>query len=237
MRIGGRRRSDRVRDEEEGSGAPEWMTTYGDLMSLLLTFFVLIVSFSSIQLVEFQKALGSLKGALGVMPHQTSVLNPSRRNIPILTGFSQWQLQEKIDELMEMVKKENLTDSVQIEFTNRGVAIRLDEAVLFDLGRADLKPSSHKVLKKVGEVLKSWPNAIRVEGHTDNLPIHTAQFPSNWELSAIRAINVIHFLEQECQVKSSKLYSIGYGETRPLVPNDSVENRAKNRRVEIYLES
>lgn len=235
MRNSGRRRDDR-RVEEEGGGAPEWMTTYGDLMSLLLCFFVLIVSFSSIQMVEFQKALGSLKGALGVMPHHTSPINPADIKIPILTGFAQWEFEDKLNELNKEIEKVGLSDSIQVEFTKQGIAIRMDEAVLFDLGKAELKSSSFVILEKIGALLKRWPNSIRIEGHTDNLPIKTVQFPSNWELSSARAINVLHYLEENSRIKKTKLYPIAYGDTRPLVPNNSYENRGKNRRVEIYLE-
>ncbi|HDL19055.1 MAG TPA: chemotaxis protein MotB, partial [Bacteroidetes bacterium] len=125
---------------------------------------------------------------------------------------------------------------IDFKISKNGIAIRMKEKLLFDLGKADIKPSASPILKKIGALAKGWPNNIRVEGHTDNLPIHTLQFPSNWELSAIRAINVVHFLQDQCQVSPTKIYSIGYGENRPLVPNDSPDNRSKNRRVEIYLE-
>lgn len=236
MRSDGRRRKDKKSDDE-GGGAPEWMTTFGDLMSLLLTFFVLIVSFSSVQMVEFQKALGSLKGALGVLPFHKSPINPSEMQMPMLSGFDQTEMQDRIEEMEKFIKKEELADEVDFNISKNGIAIRMKEKLLFDLGKADLKPSADPILQKIGALAKDWPNNVRVEGHTDNLPIHTPKFPSNWELSAIRAINVVHFLQEKCQVPPTKIYSIGYGENRPLVPNDSPENRSKNRRVEIYLEN
>ncbi len=235
MRSNGRRYKDKKPDDE-GGGAPEWMTTYGDLMSLLLTFFVLIVSFSSVQMVEFQKALGSLKGALGVLPFNESPINPVEMKMPMLNGFEQREMLNKIVEMRKFIDKENLAKEIDFKISKNGIAIRMKEKLLFDLGKADIKPSASPILKKIGALAKGWPNNIRVEGHTDNLPIHTLQFPSNWELSAIRAINVVHFLQDQCQVSPTKIYSIGYGENRPLVPNDSPDNRSKNRRVEIYLE-
>ena len=236
MRSNVRRREDRKPKVEEGNNAPGWMITFGDMMALLLTFFVLIVSFSSIQLVEFQKALGSLKGALGVMPHHESPIKASAMKIPVFSGFKQKKLNADFAEMISFIETEGLKDYVKVEILDDAVSIRMSEPVLFDLGKAKLKSAIFPLLRKIGNLAREWPNKIRVEGHTDNLPISTDEFPSNWELSAIRAINVLHFFEQGCQVSPKKLYSIGHGENRPLVANDSDTSRSKNRRVEIFLE-
>lgn len=212
------------------------MVTYGDLMSLLLTFFVLLVSFSSIQMSEFQKALGSLKGALGVLKYRESPTKASSLEIPSMTGNEGSEFYESLQDLLDYVDEKGLGDSIEVKKTENGIAVRIMNPILFDLGKAKLKPSVYPLLAKVGEMAKKWPSQVRVEGHTDDLPIHTAEFPSNWELSAIRAINVIHFFEESVGVNPDKLYCVGYGSHKPLVPNTSVENRAKNRRVEIFFE-
>ena len=237
MRSGKRRREDRKSSSEEEGGAPSWMVTYGDLMSLLLTFFVLIVSFSSVQDVEFQKAMGSLKAHLGVLRFRPSTIEPSAMKIQSLRGFRLTKTPDKeLAELLKHAQENELGDSIQVEVNKDGIMIRLMDGILFHSGQADLKTSVYSLLAKIGEFAKKWPNRMRVEGHTDNVPIDTAEFPSNWELSAMRAIRIIHFFEKVSGVNPEKLYYLGYGENKPLVPNTTSENRAKNRRVEIYLE-
>ncbi len=237
MRVNKRRREDRKPKGGNDEGAPQWMVTYGDLMSLLLTFFVLLVSFSSIQLVEFQKALGSLKGALGVLKYKESPTKSASLSIPYLTGNKKSEFNEKFESMIEYIDQKGLKDSIEIQVTSNGIAIRMMDPVLFDLGKADLKPSIYPLLEKIGEMAQKWPNRIRVEGHTDDLPISTPEFPSNWELSAMRAISVIHYFEDRMGIDGHKLYYLGYGQNKPLVPNTSEKNRAKNRRVEIYFEN
>lgn len=237
MRNPGRRKADR-QPEAEGGGAPDWMVTYGDLMSLLLTFFVLIVSFSSIQESGFNKAMGSLKSALGVLKFHPSAIQP-KNVIVVPIGSSKKgenEGEEDFEELLGYIKEHNLQDSIEVEVSEDGVMIRMAEPILFDLGKSDLKQSVFVLLARIGKLVKNWPNKTRVEGHTDDLPISTAEFPSNWELSAARAISVIHFFQKVSFVDPQKIYYSGYGEYKPLVPNISTFNRGKNRRVEIYLE-
>jgi len=209
------RNRSRSNNESKGGGAPGWMVTYGDLMSLLLTFFVLIVSFSSIEMAEFQKALGSLKGALGVLPKQQSVVMQWDPVIPQLSDYEKKRVQKVISELRNVVKAQGLKDKV---------------------GSANLKKRAYPILMKIIEMIQDWPNNIRIEGHTDDLPIHTAEFPSNWELSTARALSVLKFFLENSHIEPQRLSAVGYGEYHPLVPNTSPENRAKNRRVEIYIE-
>lgn len=236
MRTEGRRKQDRNKGEEE-QGAPSWMVTYGDLMSLLLTFFVLIATFSSIQQLKFQKAMGSLKGSLGVLKFLTSPTEPSSLKVPPLRGYEKTELgRKKLQEIRQHIEQSGIGQAVHIEERPDGILVRMMESVLFESGKAKLKTSSYELLAKIGKVVKEWPNKIRIEGHTDNVPIHTEHFPSNWELSAIRAISVLKFFQQVSMVDARNIYYTGYGEFRPLVPNNSPANRAKNRRVEILLE-
>ncbi len=230
------RNRSRSNNESKGGGAPGWMVTYGDLMSLLLTFFVLIVSFSSIEMAEFQKALGSLKGALGVLPKQQSVVMQWDPVIPQLSDYEKKRVQKVISELRNVVKAQGLKDKVVMQEIKNGVLIRIDSPVLFDLGSANLKKRAYPILMKIIEMIQDWPNNIRIEGHTDDLPIHTAEFPSNWELSTARALSVLKFFLENSHIEPQRLSAVGYGEYHPLVPNTSPENRAKNRRVEIYIE-
>lgn len=218
-------------------GAPGWMVTYGDMMSLLLTFFILIVSFSSIQMSEYQKAMGSLKGALGVLKYKQSAVKLSPKKMIQLKGFKNTSAGTKVHDIQTYIQKHNLADSISVEMTKNGIMIRMMNPILFDLGKAKLKKRGLPLLNKIIGLANSFPNRIRVEGHTDDLPIHTPEFPSNWELSAIRAINVIHYFQDIGNINPKRLYYAGYGSNKPLVPNISEKNRAKNRRVEIYLEN
>ncbi|RMG63739.1 MAG: flagellar motor protein MotB [Calditrichaeota bacterium] len=220
--------------EESKGGAPEWMVTFGDLMSLLLTFFVLLVSFSSIQQVKFQKALGSLHGALGLLPYQESVVFQNEPLIPQLSDYQNKRLRTLAMELKRMVREGGLEKQISTEMMDDGILVRIDSPVLFALGDDRLKPNALPILKKIAESNADLSTMLRIEGHTDDLPIHTNRFPSNWELSTARALSVLrYFVEQG--ISPDRLAAVGYGEYHPLVPNTSPENRAKNRRVEIYI--
>ena len=143
--------------------------------------------------------------------------------------------EEKIKEIKEYIEQNQISDQVQVSVTEDGISVRMLETIMFDLGKADLKSTAHPILNKVAELIRNWPNQVRIEGHTDNLPIATAEFPSNWYLASARSINVIHYFEK-IGIDSKKMKSQSYGEVKPLLPNDSEKNRAKNRRVEIFLE-
>ncbi len=223
------------KQEECPPGAPGWITTFSDLMSLLLTFFVLIVSFSSIQQVKFQKALGSLKAYLGVLPKQESAFFQRQLVVPQMTDEGSRRMKRLAKELKKIIKKRNMQQRIKYEFTSDGLLIRFDSPVLFDLGKATLKPQAYPILDKVVEMTRDWDNQIRIEGHTDDLPIHNSVFPSNWELSSARAISVLRYFIQK-GIEPQRLAAVGYGEYHPLVPNTSPENRARNRRVEIYIQ-
>lgn len=128
-----------------------------------------------------------------------------------------------------------LSDQITITEQERGLVISFKEALLFPSGSDELNSNAHGIIVTVGKSLLDLPNYIRVEGHTDNVPISSGKFRSNWELSLMRAANVVHVLQGNAGVSAERLSAIGYGEYRPLVPNDSVANRAINRRVDIVI--
>ena len=255
------------------AGAPLWIVTFSDLMSLLLTFFVLLLSFSSIQEVEFQKALGSLKGALGVLPRNDAIYSPVKTKFPKAIIDQKKKFDDTANEIKEALKaleedlqkqKElgnknidnvdgsenendllaqlqalnnaNLMDMIDVSAGKNGVVIRIDSPLLYSLGEASLRRIAYPILDKIIESVASWPNDIRIEGHTDDLPINTPEFPSNWELSAARALSVLRYFEASRKIDPTRLSALGYGEHHPLFPNTTKENRAKNRRVEIYVQ-
>ncbi len=220
--------------EECSGGAPEWMVTYGDMMSLLLTFFVLIVSFSSIQLAEFQKAMGSLKGALGVLKSNPSVVKLYKAPTPEILKPSPGSTPAEIEELRSFLEEEEISEEVTLRSTELGIAISIQSPILFDLGRANLKPRYLPLLDRIARMSKQAKKIV-IEGHADDLPINTPEYPSNWELSAARALSVLHYFERH-GVQPAKMRAVACGEYQPVAPNDTEANRRKNRRVEIYLD-
>ncbi|MBN1164106.1 MAG: flagellar motor protein MotB [Candidatus Krumholzibacteriota bacterium] len=217
------------------AGAPAWMVTYGDLMSLLLCFFVMLVSMSSISEAKFKKAVGSLLGAMGVMIMDSSLIE--MEELPHTDRYDQEieRILDEFNEFQEFVEEMDLRETVEITETDEGTLIRIANPVLFRSGAATMTESGQRVLTQLAAVLLEFDSQVRIEGHTDNVPISTALFPSNWELSARRAINVLkHF--NKYGIPGRNLTAVGRGEYSPLVENDTPANRAQNRRVEIFVD-
>lgn len=220
--------------------APGWMTTYGDLVTNMLCLFVLLFAFSQVDVARFQEVIVSVQGALGVLDGGSS-LTPEA--MPGGAGDDvtlQWEAeQRRLEEIMgktkEFVDNNNLENKVQVWIDERGLMIRFLDTALFDLGQADLKPEAIDILDHVAKVLAMVPNRIRVEGHTDDLPISTYRFPSNWELSTTRATTVVQYFVERHGLPPQQFSAAGYGEWHPAVPNDSPAHRAQNRRVDIVI--
>jgi len=239
------------KNEDPPKGAPLWMTTYGDMITLVLTFFILLYSYSSLDVLKWKQVVSSVKGSLGVM-NGGSTLNDIElvgQGKPEDNKADKLITDEDLEELerlqQEKAEMENLKavlsamlkemdQRIIVETDQRGVVLRFEDSVLFDKGKAVLKPEAKSVLSKLSDLLKSVKNPIRIEGHTDDLPINTAQFPSNWELSTARSTNVLRFL-LEYGLDPKKLSAVGYGEYHPIVPNLNEENRKKNRRVDVVI--
>jgi chemotaxis protein MotB len=215
--------------------APFWMVTYGDMVTLLMVFFILILSFSTIQLEKFKGAMSSMKGALGVLPENISTYKKSVPNYKDLESKRRQELLETMNEIEDIIEKMGLSEMVDLEFTGEGVMVRMGDDLLFDSGSAYLKEQGMPVMDIVLQAFKGKFKDIYVEGHTDNLPIRSVKYPSNWELSAARSMSVIKYLNKIGKISPRQLTAVGHGEHRPLVSNDSRANRSKNRRVEIFF--
>jgi chemotaxis protein MotB len=211
-----------------------WVMTYGDMMSLLLTFFVLIVSFSSIQESKFQQAALSLRGAFGVMSKPPSVLEMKKPIVPQMATRERENILYELRRLEESLLDTGIDRNVDIKVTEKGIAFRIRAPLLFGSGRADMRTDAPPVLERLAEYFRAFPYPLRIEGHTDSVPIHNDRFPSNWELSAARAVTVARFLQQ-AGVAPEDLAAIGYGEYHPLASNDTADGRERNRRVEIFM--
>ena len=145
-------------------------------------------------------------------------------------------MDEFIEEVREYIEDMELAEHVKVIEEEEQVILRIDSVILFDLGKADIKESGKDTLREVGKLLKEIDSEVVVQGHTDNLPINTTLFPTNWELSTKRATNVVLFLVDESDMDPLKLTATGNGEFRPIAPNDTPENRQKNRRVDIVVD-
>lgn len=223
----------RRRSREEPSNQGSWLTTYSDMVTLLLAFFVLLFAFSSVDVTKFQAILSAFQRSIGVLDGGMTISGDDL--LPFQSSeLGLQQLQGLYHELSEFIEGEELS-GVHLQMDERGLTIRFADQVFFDLGKAVLKPEAIEILSKVAPTLRQLPNPLRVEGHTDDLPIRTSQFPSNWELSVHRATNVVRYLIEEEGLDPKKLSAAGYSEYRPLVPNDSNVNRGLNRRVDIVI--
>lgn len=215
-----------------------WMATFSDLCTLLLTFFVLLISMASFEPVKFKMTSESLQGAFGVLESFPTVPIHPVVAIPKKTGDEQKRKQSLQDakKIKEVVESKNLDDAVKVEVTETGIAIMLRDPVGFASGSADLKEQGKSILGDVGEIIKKNEGLkVRVEGHTDDVPIG-GRYRSNWELSSARSLSVVELLSKETGIQPQNMSAVGYGEFRPIVPNTSPENRSKNRRIQIFVD-
>lgn len=224
----------RKRPREESGGGASWLTTYSDMVTLLLTFFVLLFSFSAVDESKFAAIISAFQGYFGIFD-QGRVMSDQQAVLPFeASELARQQLQNLFEELAEFIQEEGI-GGIELKIEERGLIIRFAEQVFFDLGEAVLKPEARQILARVAGILRDQPNPFRVEGHTDDWPISTARFPSNWELSVHRATNVVRYLIDAEGFDPQKLSAVGYSEYRPIRPNDNAQNRALNRRVDIVI--
>jgi len=226
----------------EGGGLPPWMATYGDLVTLLLCFFVLLFAFSTIDAQKFKDAATSFKGSFGVLEGGNGVM-PS--NLVVIgkgdqkgTTVKYQTIAKKIKTATEVLSSEKLKElreSFSVSLTERGVVIEVEERLLFRSGQAELKKEAEEILSIVLKNIEVLPNDIVIEGHTDNLPIKSSKFPSNWELSGARAASVARYFESLSPQVAKRVSIAGYADTKPKATNDTVEGRSLNRRVDIVI--
>ena len=232
------RKAKKVEAHGGGVHAPAWMISWADMTTLLWACFVLLWSFSTLDLVKFQAAMSSLQGALGVLQGGAMVLNSG--DIPMIGYHSKnaagrtamERIRQRID---NQAQRAGLENSIETSIGPNGLTIRFADTALFDPGRTDIKPEVIQVLNTVATELAQISNRVQVEGHSDPTPIHTPQFPSNWELSAGRAAAVVHYFIEEGGLSPERLTAAGYAFYHPVAPNSTAEGRARNRRVDVIV--
>lgn len=228
---------------ECNEGAPAWMATFSDLATLLLTFFVLLLSFAEMDITEFKVMLGSIKDAFGVQTVNPGPFHASSTS-PIELMDRPTSLAMPLNDmeatLMRPIRRyideHGLQDSVEVLASPRGIIVRLRDKVLFESGSDRVKLEGEEILDHIAALAGAFPQGLAIEGHTDDRPIHTGRFPSNWELSTARATAVLRHMQRGTPLPVRALQVVGFADTMPLGPNDSHENRARNRRVEFVFE-
>ena len=212
----------------EGGEKDRYLITYADLITLLLGLFILLYTASNLDVQKYEKMVNAIGNVFGG-PTQTIKVIPDSE-VPIVAPLG--NLKSEINSLIE---QNNYTSSIKLEENSRGVTIHILEDIVFPSGSSELKKSSKIVLSQLSAIIKKLPNDIRIEGHTDNVPISTSQFPSNWHLSVSRALSTAYYLMTEEGLDPEKLSIVGYSEYKPLESNESSSGRATNRRVDIKI--
>ncbi|PIE71091.1 MAG: flagellar motor protein [Deltaproteobacteria bacterium] len=240
--------------DEEGGGVPEWMATFADLVTLLMCFFVLLFAMSSTQQETYKELVQSLKSALGVQqlpeagtregldvpppPPDTEKNEDSGKEseaIDEVGAMVQKELKDIESDVKELIMFNKLGGLVKVQENTDGVVITLSDVMLFPPGEAVMTRRGREVMADLAQVLAQFTYPLKIGGHTDNVPIHTARFASNWELSATRACEVVRFLIDH-HIDPRLMTAEGYGEFRPIASNTEGRGRAQNRRVEIRYE-
>lgn len=223
-------------------GAPMWVVTFGDLMSLLLCFFVLLLSFSEMDAQKYKELAGSMAKAFGVQKTKKTFKKPMGQKI-IAREFETVRISKREkEEFGKEVKKAvadaklgHLKDLIQVEITEGAVVISMMGETTFASGKANIRHQMLPLLKKIAAALQSTKGPIIISGHTDNVPISSGPFASNLALSAARATKVAQKLLSYGHIDPRRLSVAGFGEYQPVESNNSPQGREKNRRVEIVL--
>ena len=239
----------RGHDSHEEHMDESWLIPYADLLTLLLALFIVLFASSSVDKDKYSamaQALHSVFGGAGVLPDNSGVIpelppgldifpTPDGTDGNALENIELENLQKLQADLQRHFTSEGLDTSINMHIDERGLVISLHDSVLFDSGKADIRPEYISMLIKTGEIINNLDNYIRVEGHTDNVPINSFRFDSNWELSSIRATTVVRLFVSSSGIVPEKLLAVGYGQYRPVADNNTSEGRAKNRRVDIII--
>ncbi len=253
------------RKEQAAAGAPAWMVTFADLMSLMLTFFVLLLSMSTTDVVKYKQALMSIKEAFSdpmngyltgsgkiigdrgvieiptpeVIPQPEQIEQEPKEEPKIEPSKPNQKVVDATDHLYQTLKgemqKEITAESIELNKYEDKIVIRFQETISFDVASAQLRENFLPILDRVSQTLSDIDGSILVVGHTDDVPITTARFRSNWDLSSARAASVVQRMIKVGRLPPNHIIASGRADSVPLVPNDTLANRAKNRRVEIVV--
>lgn len=258
-------------EEDDKPGIPAWMATFADLMSLMMCFFVLLLSFAEMDAIRFKEIATEMQKAFGVQ-RDVPAIDPPMGTSPIFDKFSpgipqptpidsvkqqtseqrpelrtftsdarvdqavEKQMEQSVEQLQAVLETELSQGLMQLERDRERIVIRIEEKGSFPSGSADMTAGLASMLATIAEVVAEMPGLLAIEGHTDDIPIRTARFRSNWDLSAARAASVANALLDKRLIEPGRLTVQGFAETRPRAENTTADGRALNRRVEIIID-
>ncbi len=221
--------------EPDSPDNSKWLTTFNDLITLLMVFFVMLFAMGSLDVNRFQNFQNALQSAVGIMnPGQNApvgIISEDQHTPPQIRANER----SSNDQAAELSKLET-TQGLEAEYTKKGIQLTLNDELMFTSGSAQLTGQGNALLDKVARIIGPLNRLVRVEGHTDNVPISTSRYPSNWELSTARAVQVVKYLQVQGSIPAKHLSAAGYGASKPRESNDTEIGRSKNRRVEIILQ-
>lgn len=246
--------------EKEKDNTERWLLSYADFITLLLIFFIVMYSMSKVDADKFKAVASALNVALGGGARMEIIQQDSSGSSIVDTGggtqtpASQNQAGQSsgnagqgdtnsdkmtLENIQKKIQKFSQDNGLQAQLMSsieeRGLVVSIQDTLLFESGSADVTSTANDVLIKISSVLASAPNYIKIEGHTDNLPINTSRFHSNWELSVLRATNVLQIMQNAGGIDPKRLSATGYGEYRPIASNDTDAGRQENRRVDLVI--
>lgn len=225
----------------EGGGMLRWLITYADLITLLLAFFIVLYAMNRTEQIKFSLVAQALskefdsKSIVGSGLGPSIITQNSGTEVPTTNQQQLQSLSRLQTELQQAVNQAGLANQVSVTSNERGVEVSLDATTLFTPASAVIAPKAAQLLVSLGHVLATVPNDIEVVGYTDSTPIHTSAYPSNWQLSAMRAANVVYLLSHVPKIQPDRLSLAGFGHYHPIASNATPEGRAKNRRVNILV--
>lgn len=247
------------KEPEKPANHERWLVSYADFITLLFAVFVVLYAMGQSDKKKVEEVMQSIQASFGMANAGASapkinVISSQAINImpslkpelsiapPGKTGRGQGKSRAEEKDFRQIkssieayLVKQGAQNKVSLNITRRGLIVSLKEAGFFDSGQAQIKPEAYDLINTISEVMTQYNNPLRVEGHTDNIPINSAQFPSNWELSTARAINGLKYLIKHYNVDPDKISATGYAEFRPVSDNATTEGRAKNRRVDLVM--
>lgn len=231
-----------------------WLVSYADFITLLFATFTALYALSKADANKAKVVADGLREAFGVsgakmvpmeapdingIPSDNARLPTGQGNQNATPASTKEAGRQEFEEIKKQIEEFLITkgmyDKVAVDRQERGLVVSLKEGGFFESGSADVKPEANKVLEELAKKILSYRNPVRIEGHTDNVPIHSRTFPTNWELSSARATNVVRLLTDRYRIPAGKLSATGYGDSRPKTPNDTPAGRARNRRVDIVI--
>ncbi len=247
------------REPEKHANHERWLVSYADFITLLFAVFVVLYAMGQSDKKKVEEVMQAIQQSFGmatagatapkvnVIPSQAITIIPSlkpevkvaptsrARNGQAKTRAEEKDFRQIKSSIDAYLVKQGAQNKVTLEITRRGLIVSLKEAGFFNSGQATIKPEAYELINTIAEVMSQYNNPLRLEGHTDNIPISTAQFPSNWELSTTRATNALKYLLKNFDIDPNKVSATGYAEFRPIADNATPEERAKNRRVDIVM--